>query len=398
MSRTKMQAGPLSGFKMLDFSSLLPGAYCSLHLADMGMEVLKIEKPNREGLKGEGEAARNEDKGHFFALNRNKRSITLNLKAEEGKEIFYRLIGSYDIVLETFRPGVVDRLGIGYTELKKRNPRVIFCSLSGYGQYGPYRQRSGHDINYIALGGILGLTGARNGPPVIPGVQIADIGGGALMAAIGILAAVIHRERTGEGQFLDISMLDGVISWLSIHAGRYFADGALPKRGEMLLSGGYACYQVYQTKDGRYMSLGALEKKFWENFCEAIGRRDLIQRQFAAGEEQLLLIEEMRKVFEARTQKEWIESLKDVDACCEPILSLDEAFDHPQAVHRQMTTEVKHPVEGWVEQIGNPIKSSRFSFDIRTPPPALGEDTAEVLKGIGYSDEQIAHLKEARTI
>lgn len=186
--------------------------------------------------------------GHFFALNRNKKSMTLNLKTEEGREIFYKLADSYDIALETFRPGVVDRLGIGYTELKKRNPRVIFCSLSGYGQYGPYRERSGHDINYNALGGSLGLTGIRNGPPVIPGIQIADIGGGALMAAIGILAAVIHREKTGEGQCLDISMLDGIISWLSIHGGRYFMDGALPKRGEMLLSGGYACYQVYQRK------------------------------------------------------------------------------------------------------------------------------------------------------
>lgn len=271
--------GPIKGLKMLDLSRLLPGPYCSLLLADLGMEVLKVEEPGQGDYIRKIGPIRRKESAYFLAVNRNKKSMTLDLKMEESKEIFYRLTQSYDIVLESFRPGVMDRLGIGYEELKKRNPHVILCSLSGYGQSGPYRERSGHDINYIGLGGILEITGQRNGPPIIPGVQIADIGGG-MMAAIAILAAVIHREKTGEGQFLDISMLDGIISWLSVLAGKYFVDENLPQRGNMRITGRYACYQVYQTKDGRYMSLGALEEKFWKNFCEALGREDLIPKQF----------------------------------------------------------------------------------------------------------------------
>jgi len=324
--------------------------------------------------------------------------MKLNLKVKEGREIFYKLIETYDIVLEGFRPGVMDRLGIGYQELKKRNPRVIFCSLSGYGQDGPYRERSGHDANYIGLGGLLEITGEKNGDPILPGVQIADIGGGGMMAAIAILAAAIHREKTGEGQFLDISMMDGVISWLSMHAGKYFFDKELPKRGEMQLSGRYACYQVYPTKDGRHMSLGALEPKFWMNFCEAIGRRHLIYKQFIEGEERLRVIEEIRDFFKAKTQKEWVEFFNNVDACCEPILTFEEVFQHPQVLHRQMVIEYEHPVEGKIRQVGNPIKSSQYPFEIHTPSPAWGEHTMEVLKVIGYSEEEIKHFKEVKAI
>ena len=390
--------GLLKELKMLDLSRLLPGPYCSLLLADLGMEVLKVEDPDlgdysrKMGLMGKRDSA------FFLSLNRNKKSITLNLKKREGREIFYKLIETYDIVLEGFRPGVMDRLGIGYQELKKRNPRVIFCSLSGYGQDGPYRERSGHDANYIGLGGLLEITGEKNGDPVLPGVQIADIGGGGMMAAIAILAAAIHREKTGEGQFLDISMMDGVISWLSMHAGKYFFDKELPKRGEMQLSGRYACYQVYPTKDGRHMSLGALEPKFWMNFCEAIGRRDLIYKQFIEGEERLRVIEEIRDFFKTKTQKEWVEFFNNVDACCEPILTFEEVFQHPQVLHRQMVIEYEHPVEGKIRQVGNPIKSSQYPFEIRIPSPAWGEHTMEVLKAIGYSEEEIKHFKEVKAI
>ena len=390
--------GLLKELKMLDLSRLLPGPYCSLLLADLGMEVLKVEDPEQGDYARGIAPIRKKESAIFLALNRNKKSIKLNLKIREGKEIFYKLIQSYDIILESFRPGVIDRLGIGYQELRKRNHRVILCSLSGYGQDGPYKGRSGHDINYIGLGGILEITGVKNGDPILPGVQIADIGGGGMMAAIAILAAAFHREKTGEGQFLDISMMDSVVSWLSIHAGKYFMDGELLKRGDMPLTGRYACYQVYPTKDGRHMSLGALEPKFWNNFCEAVGRRDLMDKQFIEGEERLRVIEEIQNLFKTKTQEEWVDFFKKADACCEPILTFEQVFQHPQVLHRQMLVEAEHPVEGNVRQLGNPIKSSLFPFEIRTPSPAWGEHTIEVLKAMGYSEEEIKHFKKVKAI
>jgi len=390
--------GLLKELKMLDLSRLLPGPYCSLLLADLGMEVLKVEDPEQGDYTRGIAPIRKKESAIFLALNRNKKSIKLNLKIREGKEIFYKLIQSYDIILESFRPGVIDRLGIGYQELRKRNHRVILCSLSGYGQDGPYKGRSGHDINYIGLGGILEITGVKNGDPILPGVQIADIGGGGMMAAIAILAAAIHREKTGEGQFLDISMMDSVVSWLSIHAGKYFMDGELLKRGDMPLTGRYACYQVYPTKDGKHMSLGALEPKFWKNFCEEVGRRDLMDKQFIEGEEQLRVIEEIQNLFKTKTQEEWVDFFKKADACCEPILTFEQVFQHPQVLHRQMLVEAEHPVEGNVRQLGNPIKSSLFPFEIRTPSPAWGEHTIEVLKAMGYSEEEIKHFKKVKAI
>ncbi len=390
--------GLLTGQKMLDLSRLLPGPYCSLLLADLGMDVLKVEDPEMGDYMRKMGPTRKEDSAFFLSVNRNKKSMTLNLKVKEGKEIFYRLIETYDIVLESFRPGVMDRLGIGYEELAKRNPRVILCSLSGYGQDGPYRLRSGHDINYIGLGGILELTGAKNGPPIIPSAQIADLGAGGMMSAIAILAAIVHRERIGKGQWLDVSMLDGVISWLSLHAGKYLMDQELPKRGETLLTGRYACYHVYETKDGRYMSLGALEPKFWRNFCEMIGRKDLVDQQFVEGEKREDIIREVQSLLRTKTQREWIELFKDADACCEPVLNLEEVFSHPQVLYRRMVEEMDHPVEGKVRMVGNPIKSSGFSSKVRSPAPRYGEHTVEVLRSVGYSDKEIQHFREVKAI
>ncbi len=397
-SETRRMYGPLSGFKMLDLSRLLPGPYCSLLLADLGMEVLKIEDPEQGDYMRQMGPIRKKDGAYFLALNRNKKSMTLNLKVQEGKEVFYKLIDIYNIILEGFRPGVMDRLGIGYETLKKRNPGVILCSLSGYGQNGPYRDRSGHDINYIGLAGILELTGTKETGPIIPGVQIADIGGGAMMAAIGILSAIVYRQKTGQGQHLDIAMHDGVLSWLSIHAGKFLSDRELPQRGEMHLSGRYACYQVYPTRDGRYMSVGALEPKFWKNFCEAIGKKELIPKQFIEGEERIRIIQEIKELFQTKTLKEWTDFFKEVDACCEPILRVDEVFEHPHVLFRRMVMEYEHPVEGRVKQVGNPVKSSHFTFPSPTPAPQRGEHTLEVLKEIGYSESDIQRFKEAKAI
>jgi crotonobetainyl-CoA:carnitine CoA-transferase CaiB-like acyl-CoA transferase len=383
---------------MLDLSRLLPGPYCSLLLADLGMEVLKIEDLEMGDYMRKMGPVQKQDSVYFIAVNRNKKSMALNLKVKEGKEIFFKMIDTYDTILESFRPGVMERLGIGYEKLRERNPRVILCSLSGYGQDGPYRERSGHDINYIGLGGILDLIGEKNGAPVIPGVQMADLGAGGMMSAIAILAAIVHRGKTGEGQYLDVAMLDGAISWLSIHAGKYFMDEELPKRGDMMLSGRFACYHVYETKDERYMSLGALEPKFWENFCETIGRRELVFKQFLEGEERLHLIEETQNIFKTKTQKEWVDIFKNADACCEPILNLEEVFHDPHVLHRQMVKDLELPVEGKMRQVGHPIKSSQFAFEIRMPPPRWGEHTMEVLKAIGYSEKEIQHFKEVKAI
>jgi crotonobetainyl-CoA:carnitine CoA-transferase CaiB-like acyl-CoA transferase len=388
----------LEGIKILDLTRLLPGAFCSMILADLGADVLKIEEP------GKGDYARwlppfiKKESSNFLSINRNKKSMILNLKLEAGKKIFLRLVKEYDVVLESFRPGTLDGLGIGYEKAKKVNPMIIFCAISGYGQDGPYRDIVGHDINYLGIAGILGITGNPDGAPILPGVQIGDIGGGSLTAAIAILAAIIAREKIKKGQFIDISMTDGAISWLSIHAGKYFADKIVPTPGKMLLSREFPCYQIYPTKDKRYVTLGALEPKFWQNFCLAVNREDLIGSQFATGEEGEKVIKEIQNIFLARTQKEWLETFEGVEACFGPVNTLEEVFSDPHTLHREMLTEIEHPTEGKIKQIGIPMKFSETPGRIKTPPPGFGEHTEEVLKSLGFTKEEIEELKKEKVI
>ncbi|MGE5851362.1 MAG: CaiB/BaiF CoA transferase family protein, partial [Candidatus Methylomirabilota bacterium] len=332
----------LKGITILDLTRLLPGPYGTMLLADLGAEVVKIEEPEvgdyarvfEPSVGGEGAA--------FQAVNRNKKSVALNLKVEAGKAAFRRLAATADVVVEQFRPGVMDRLGLGWEALKALNPRLVYCALTGFGQDGPYRNRVGHDINYIALGGLLHLTGMEGGPPVLPGVQVADLSGG-MMAALGILAALLARERTGEGRCVDVAMLDTVMSWLGLQAAFLGATGKTPQRGRWFLGGGLPGYQVYETRDGRYISVGALEEKFWRNLCVALGREDLIP--FAEPDEakRREIQAELGGIFKAKTRDEWCAQLADAEVCFAPVNDLAEALADPQARHRGMAAEVPLP-------------------------------------------------------
>jgi alpha-methylacyl-CoA racemase len=395
---------PLQGIRVLDLSRLLPGGFCSLLLADFGADVLKVEDTGMGDYirwsppfyDGAHESARS---ALFLSLNRNKRSIRLDLKSDGGREALLRLVREYDVVLESFRPGVLERLGVGYEQLRAENPRVVYCAISGYGQDGPKRDASGHDMNYLGLIGLLGLTGERGGEPVQAAGQIADLGGGALMAAFGIMAALRERDGdgtpahpgSGEGQIVDVSMADGALSWLAMVAGAYFADGNVPRRGELPLAGSLICYRPYECADG-WVSLGALEPKFWQAWCRGVGREDLIASQFERpGSDAHGQVEE---IFRARTRAEWEAFASQHDCCLEPVLELDEALDSELVRAREMVVEIEQPgAERPVRQLGVPVKLTRTPGEhARLPGPELGEHTEEVLLAAGYSQSQVAEL------
>ncbi|HEX3911726.1 MAG TPA: CaiB/BaiF CoA-transferase family protein [Solirubrobacteraceae bacterium] len=393
---------PLQGIRVLDLSRLLPGGFCSLLLADLGAEVLKVEDtgmgdyirwspPYYEGAHESAKSAL------FLSLNRNKRSIRLDLKNERGREALLRLVGDYDVVLESFRPGVLDRLGVGYERMREQNPGVVYCAISGYGQDGPKRDASGHDMNYLGLIGLLGLTGERGGEPVQAAGQIADLGGGALMAAFGILAALRERDGapgapgSGEGQIVDVSMADGALSWLAMVAAGYFAEGTVPSRGELPLAGSLICYRPYECADG-WVTLGALEPKFWQGFCRGVQREELIAAQFerpgSAAHEQV------KEIFKGRTREQWEAFARENDCCLEPVLELDEALSSELVQAREMVVELDQPgADRPVRQLGLPVKLGRTPGDhARLPGPALGEHTEEVLLAAGYSQAEVAEL------
>ncbi|HSB10391.1 MAG TPA: CaiB/BaiF CoA-transferase family protein [Blastocatellia bacterium] len=384
----------LEGLRVLDLSRMLPGPYCSMMLADLGAEVIKVEEPSIGDPTRRSPPIVDGQSAPFNQVNRNKKSIALDLKQEAGKEIFLKLASTADCVLEQFRPGVVDRLGINYEAVSTANPGIVYCSLTGFGQNGPHRERSGHDLNYLALSGVLGLTTDERGKPVIPGVQIADLAGG-MIAAFAILAALLARHRTGRGQYLDVSMFDVMLAMLPVPAAHHFAGRTLVVGEKYVLSGAYPFYNVYETSDWKYMTLGALEPKFWANFCRKAGREDLIERQFDSGEERESLFEAVRAVFKSRTQAEWIELMSDADCCCEPVLSISGAFEHAQTRAREMIANVE---QSRLKQLGPAYKMSDTPPRCSGSAPELGEHTEQILAQAGVPEEERERLRKAGVI
>ncbi|SMC21661.1 Crotonobetainyl-CoA:carnitine CoA-transferase CaiB [Desulfacinum hydrothermale DSM 13146] len=387
-------AGPFQGIRVLDLSRLLPGPFCSMLLADLGADVIKVEDPQVGDYIRWWPPKVGSNSGFHVVLNRNKRSLTLNLKKPAGRDLFRRLAASTDVILEGFRPGVMDRLGVGYRELRRINPRLIYCAITGYGQEGPRAQRAGHDINYLALSGVLSYCG-RDGDPVLPGVQIGDLGGGALTAAFSIAAALFWRERTGEGQMIDISMTDGAVAWNCLRWGKFLADAKIPEPGDDLLNHGLACYDVYRTRDGRHMSLGALEPQFWKAFCRVMGRPDWDRPDyFLPGPHQKELRDQVAAVFAERTQAQWIQVFRSEDCCCEPVLNLAEVMTDEAMIQRRMVVELHHQAWGAYRQMGLAPKFSQTPGTIRTHAPDLGEHTREVLLEAGLDEETIESLRQ----
>lgn len=365
---------PLQSIRVLDLSRLLPGPFCTMLLADFGAEVIKIEAPELGDYARQYEPKIDENSVMYHSLNRNKKSVTLDLKTDEGKDQFLQMVGKADVVVESFRPGVMKRLGLDFPVLEKINPRLIYCAISGYGQTGPYAEIPGHDINYISFAGLLELMGEKDGKPIVPAVQVADLAGGAYPAATGILLALLEREKSGKGQFIDISMMDGVISLLQSTLPNYLMKNIPSKRGEQMLSGGLACYEVYQTKDGRWLAVGALEMKFWRIFCQKIGKPEWIALLNEPDEVQYKLKHDIQTVMYTKTLAEWMDIFEDAEACVSPVLNFAELVNHPQVQARKMFQAIEQ--DGIpVKHIGIPIKLSRTPGKIRAAAPKLGEHT-----------------------
>jgi crotonobetainyl-CoA:carnitine CoA-transferase CaiB-like acyl-CoA transferase len=386
--------GPLKGLKILDFTTLLPGPYATMMLADMGADVLRVLSGSRPDLAsfmppflpGSNLSC------NIAYLGRGKRCMTLNLKTASAVEIVHRLVTEYDIVIEQFRPGVMAKLGLGYEDLKVVNPSLIYCSITGYGQTGPFTNRAGHDINYLARSGLMNYSGIKERGPSLTGMQIADVASGSNNSVIGILAAVIHRKDTGKGQYIDISMTDGVMAFNAMTAAAYLAGAAEPQREQEFLNGG-SLYDFYETKDGRYISFGGLEPQFSAAFCRTIGREDLIPHGIIPPDLEKVK-KEIQEIFRQKTRDQWTEIFSRVDACVEPVLSLAEAIADENTRVREMVVEFDLPSGEKLKQIANPIKFSITKPEYRSLGCPAGANNREVLLDIGYTEEQISDYEK----
>ena len=386
--------GALDGYKVLDFSTLLPGPYATMTLADLGAEVLKVSgrdkfdlvvnwPPVVEGAQVTGAQA---------WLGRGKKTIHLNLKKPAAVEAVKKLVTEYDIIVEQFRPGVMKKLGLSYEDLRAVNPRIIYCSITGYGQTGPMAHRAGHDVNYISRSGIAASAGRREGGPSLYNFQIADVAGGSMTAVSGILAAIIYRERTGEGQYIDVSMQDSTVPFNSMDGAAYFAGGEIPDRESGMLNGG-GIYDFYETKDGGFMSVGSLEPKFWAALSDAVGHPEWRDGKILRTDTPAVK-EELRRIFLTRTRAEWTEVFAEYDACVEPVVDLSEAAQDEHLKSRGMWPEVEVPLTDGVKirQMGSPFHLSASPVAYRHAGYPEGYHTTEVLRGLGYSDEEIEEM------
>ena len=401
---------PLENIIILDLSRMLPGPYCTMILSDLGADVIRVENPKdpMSDLPPYFQKDKYRESAFNAVLMRNKKSIALNLKSDEGKKVFYELVKKADVVMDTFRPKVMEKLKIDYKTLSSINPSIICCSMTGYGQYGPYEQKAGHDINYIGISGILDATRERSvfgkkdqeRRPIIPGISPADIGG-ALVAAIGILGALFEREQNPDrkGQFVDISMTDSVFFFQPIVAANKFVrDFSGKKGGDSGGGGGSPYYAVYKTKDNKYLAIGAIEMKFWHALCEGLGRKDLKGKQWVQGEEKEKVFEEVEKEFLKKTQEEWLEIFENYDTCVSPIKNFWEACEDPQILARNMIVKMDHPILGEVQNLASPIKMSRTPPTIRSFAPKIGQNTEEILKSLNYSEEDIKNLRKNKVL
>jgi len=364
----------LAGLRILDLTRLLPGPFCTQLLADLGADVIKIEEPTIGDPARHARPLQDGIGALFLLVNRNKRSLTLNLKASAGCDLLLRLVDTADVLVDSFRPGVLDQLGLGFDVLSKRNPRLVQATLSGFGQHGPYRDRPAHDLNYVALAGLLGYNVDGDGAPVVPAAQVADLGGGTL-GAVAILAAIVARQATGRGQFVDVSLYGAAVSWLPALLGPLFATGRAPAPGEPSLVGGLAQYDVYRTADGEYVTLGALEPKFFGAFLAAVGRPELAEVRDASR-----LRTELRAIFAERTRAQWTSDLAGVDTCFAPVNTLSEAVCDPQAAALGL-----FPTFDGLPQIGVPMAFSETPAQLQRRPPRLGEHNVEILAELGLS-------------